>query len=106
MVINSGPTYVALPICLRCPVLPAEILNLSGCRRRLALSILDRYDINRLLTTAAATTNGIGFAQMRRFFAMMNMPQPMNEKIWHHYKGQLHNCAMCTAVKHLQEAAR
>ena len=35
----------------------------------------------------------------------MNMPAPMNEKTWYHYKTQLHKGVKRAADAHLQEAA-
>ncbi|KAK7492310.1 hypothetical protein BaRGS_00016407 [Batillaria attramentaria] len=58
------------------------------------------FDINRYIV-AAAVSNGIGYIQLQRFFAVMNMPPPMNEKTWYHYQKRMH----CSANVHLQEAA-
>lgn len=60
------------------------------------------YDVNRLLVTAASAT-GLGFAQASHFFALMNLPPPMNETTWYHYKGQLNTGAKSASAQ--QEAA-
>ncbi|KAL8610607.1 hypothetical protein ACOMHN_006326 [Nucella lapillus] len=61
------------------------------------------YNINRRIVTAS-TANGIGFQQSKRFFALMGMPPPMNEKTWYGLKKRVHSGAKRAADKHLQEA--
>lgn len=62
------------------------------------------FDVNRRLV-AAATSTGMGFAQVQRFFAMMGLPKPMNEKTWYDYKKRLHGRVKQAACRHLEDAA-
>ena len=62
------------------------------------------FDRNRRIV-AAATASGMGFAQTKRFFAHLSMPQPMNEKTFHFYKGRINAGVNRAANKHLQKAA-
>ena len=62
------------------------------------------FDINRRLSVAATST-GVGFTQLRRFFSLMNMPPPMHLKTWQKYRKAVHSGARQAADKHLQEAA-
>lgn len=62
------------------------------------------FDVNRRLV-AAASSNGIGFAQVERLFALMGLPKPMNVKTWYFYKKRVHSGVKRAADKHLDEAA-
>ena len=62
------------------------------------------HDINRRIISAAAVT-GIGFTQLSRFFALLNMPPPMHQKTWQFYQKTLYTGAHQAADSHLQEAA-
>ena len=62
------------------------------------------FDMNRRVVMAAAV-NGIGFAQLQRFFGMMNMPGPMHLKTFQHYQKQLNLGVSQAAKSHLEEAA-
>ena len=62
------------------------------------------HDINRRIISAAAV-NGIGFTQLSRFFALLNMPPPMHQKTWQFYQKTLYTGAHRAADSHLQEAA-
>ena len=62
------------------------------------------FDVNRRLVLAA-NSNGIGFTQLKGFFAMMNLPPPMHLKTWQFYQKTVHRGVHRAADRHLQEAA-
>ena len=62
------------------------------------------FDINRRLV-AAASANGMSFSQVKRFFASLNTPQPMNEKTGYQLKKRVYGGARRAADTHLQAAA-
>lgn len=77
----------------------------NGHRRRPASSTPALISISA--SFAAATACGIGFADIKRFLALMCTPplSPMNETYWYFMKEKLHAGTKRAADKHLQEAA-
>ena len=62
------------------------------------------YDVNRRIV-ASASACGMGFYQVRRFFAMMGLPAPVSESTWCDLKKRIHPVIKRAANIHLQEAA-
>ena len=57
------------------------------------------FDINRRIV-ASASAIGVGYSQVKCLFALLGLPQPMNESTWYDYKGRVHNGGKRAADKH------
>ena len=62
------------------------------------------FDNNHRLV-AAFSSIGVSFSQCKRAFALLGLPQPMNESTWYDYKRRVHGGVSHAADIHLQEAA-